>query len=44
MIKKLTFLVGEELTGSESLRAAFIANKENPELFNDPGFFERVAD
>lgn len=35
-------LVGEELSDSESLRAAFTAHKENPELFNDPGLFKRI--
>lgn len=39
-----TELVNDELTDSESLRAAFIANKDNPELFNNPGFFRRVTD
>ena len=37
-------LVADELTDSESLRAAFIAHKENPELFNDPGLFKRITD
>ncbi len=37
-------LVDDELTDSESLRAAFIKHKENPELFNDPGLFKRVGD
>jgi len=37
-----TELVDDELTDSESLRKAFIEHKENPELFNDPGFFKRV--
>lgn len=39
-----TELVDDELTDSESLKAAFIEHKENPELFNDPGLFERMAD
>jgi len=37
-------LVDDELTDSESLRAAFTMHKENPELFNDPGLFKRVTD
>jgi hypothetical protein len=39
-----TELVSKELSDSALLRAAFIEHKENPELFNDPGFFKRVAD
>ena len=37
-------LVDKELTDSESLKAAFIEHKENPELFNDPGLFRRLQD
>lgn len=37
-------LVDDELSDSESLRNAFIHNKNNPELFNDPGVFERISD
>ncbi|MGD9021155.1 MAG: hypothetical protein PVF46_05110 [Lysobacterales bacterium] len=37
-------LVDDELTDSESLRAAFMEHKENPELFNNPGLFKRVTD
>ena len=36
--------VDDELPDSESLRKAFIEHKENPGLFNDPGFFKRVPD
>lgn len=36
-----TELVNAQLTDSQSLRDAFIANIKNPELFNDPGFFKR---
>ena len=39
-----TELVDDELTDSESLKKAFIEHKENPGLFNDPGFFKRVSD
>jgi len=35
-------LVDAELPDSESLRAAFIEHKDNPELFNDPGKFRRI--
>jgi hypothetical protein len=36
-----TELVDDALKDSESLRAAFIAHKDNPELFSDPGLFKR---
>lgn len=39
-----TELVSEELTDSETLKAAFIEHKENPALFNDPGLFKKVTD
>lgn len=39
-----TELVDDELADSESLKKAFILNKENPGLFTDPGFFNRVPD
>ena len=39
-----TELVSDELTDSESLRAAFMEHKDNPELFNDPGLFRRIED
>jgi len=35
-------LVDDELPDSESLRKAFVENKDNPELFNDPGVFRRI--
>ena len=37
-------LVDDELPDSESLRKAFIEQKNNPELFNDPGKFKRIQD
>jgi hypothetical protein len=37
-----TELVDDELKDSASLREAFIAHKDNPELFNDPGLFKRT--
>ena len=39
-----TELVDDELMDSESLKKAFIEHKENPGLFNDPGFFKRVSE
>lgn len=37
-----TDIVSGELSNSGALSEAFIANKDNPELFNDPGFFKRL--
>ena len=37
-----TDLVSDKLADPESLREAFIANKNNPDLFNDPGLFKRL--
>ena len=39
-----TELVDDKLDDSESLRKALIKHKENPDLFNEPGFFKRVPD
>lgn len=38
-----TELVSAQLSDSQSLRDAFLANIKNPELFNDPGVFKRVT-
>jgi len=35
-------LISDELPDSTSLREAFIQNKDNPDLFNDPGIFRRI--
>jgi len=35
-------VVDDDLSDSESLRNAFIEHKDNPGLFNEPGFFKRI--
>jgi len=35
-------VIDDELPDSKSLREAFVAHKDHPELFNDPGIFRRI--
>jgi len=35
-------VVDDDISDSESLRKAFLANKDNPDLFQDPGVFKRL--
>lgn len=39
-----TELFDTEISDSNTLKAEILKHEENPELFNKPGFFERVAD
>lgn len=39
-----TELVDADIADSESLRAEFLKHRDHPELFNDPGLFQRVVD
>jgi hypothetical protein len=37
-------LVSPDIKDSESLRAEFLKHKDHPQLFNEPGLFQRVED